>query len=494
MNFFESHVSAALEQPQKGKVYLAAVSGGADSTAMLAALAALRKEAGFVLHCVHVEHGLRPAEESCGDAEAVEGLCVKLDVPCRVISIPPGRIAAFASNGGPGIEGAARFFRHRAWNSERRRINADRILTAHTHDDLLETLLMRILRGSGPAGLAPMPKNRGRITRPLLDLTRSDVLKYLEERNILYRTDSTNFDIHFLRNRIRHKLVPLLNEFFPSWQTSLHALADTQALTAEFLADEVRKGLVWEKGKGGDIQLCEDDFLKAHPILREEAIFAGVDMLAAMRPKGKGLVQAPRRAVLRQAARQIDAKPASSQDLGPVRLERRDGLISLKNSGSLRFERGFSLLIKEAGLYTLKGKILGIEKDLYFNAETASASPSGKSSPSDKGAPSGTDGTVLSDSSVGFYAGLPLVIRNHREGDRIYRGGHKRRFRDILGKDARPDSDVIISVCDAEGIAAFINIEKSGQLTVIDRKPSAGDTEAGRVLIILDIKSGAMNV
>ena len=102
MNTFESSVSAALGQPRAGKLYLAAVSGGADSTAMLAALAALRKEAGFVLHCVHVEHGIRPAEESRGDAKAVEELCEKLDVSCRVISVPAGRIAAFASNGGPG--------------------------------------------------------------------------------------------------------------------------------------------------------------------------------------------------------------------------------------------------------------------------------------------------------------------------------------------------------------------------------------------------------
>ncbi|MDR0496482.1 MAG: tRNA lysidine(34) synthetase TilS, partial [Treponema sp.] len=245
MHSFEARLSAALGETA-GKIYLAAVSGGADSTAMLAGLAVLREKAAFSLHCVHVEHGIRPASENQGDAQAVETLCEKLNVPCRVISIPPGKIASYAAKGGPGIEGAARFFRHKALRAEARRVNADLILTAHTCDDLLETILMRVLRGSGPAGLSPMPRMRGCLLRPLLELTRKDVLEYLEKKDILYRTDSTNADIMYLRNRIRLKLIPVLDDFFPSWRNSLLALAETQALTADFLSSEVRKSLTWE--------------------------------------------------------------------------------------------------------------------------------------------------------------------------------------------------------------------------------------------------------
>jgi len=453
MNAFESRLSAVLGN-MNSKVLLAAVSGGADSTAMLAALAALRKEAGFALHCVHVEHGIRPAEESRGDAAEVEALCAQLDVPCRVVSIPPGRIAAFASNGGPGIEAAARLFRHRALGRERRRVKAGWILTAHTRDDQLENLLMRLLKGSGPAGLAPMPQNRGCLLRPLLDLGRKDVLEYLEDRGIPYRTDSTNADIKFLRNRIRHKLIPLLDEFFPSWQVSLMAMAETQAMAAEFLASEATKRLPWEKRDSG-CRLREEDFLKAPPILREEAVFAGVDLLVNMAPKGRGRKpgRVPRRSTVRQAV-----LGGAVGDLGPARLERRYGFITLCPVTRGPGERGFSLLIKEAGSYTLKAKTVGLKKDLRISADIS-------------------QNQETPFSGAVFSAGLPLVLRNHYKGDCIIKGGHKRRFSDILNGGVGSGNRRVITACDAEGPAVFITAgdDSAHELLVIRRD----DTEAG---------------
>ena len=463
---FESRLSSALglttEKERCSEVYLAAVSGGADSTAMLVGLAELRKEASdcksaFILRAVHVEHGIRPPEESRGDARAVKTLCEKLDVPCRIISIPPGRIAAYASKGGPGLEGAARIFRQRALRREACRTGAERILTAHTRDDLLETLLMRILRGSGPAGLAPMSRerefagSRGRLFRPLLDLSRQDVLAYLEEKGIPYRTDSTNADIRFLRNRIRHKLVPLLDSLFPSWRTSLPALAETQSLVAEFLASEAGKRLHWEAGTRGEdflLRLREADFLNAPVILREQAIFTGEDSLAARRGQRS---QVPRRSVVRRAAAQGAASPA---DLGPVRLRRQDGYIEMTPARQPRGERGFSLLIKEPGFYTLK---LGKSPDLVVRSEAC------------------RDGESPSPGGAVFYARFPLVLRSHRGRDRIYRGGQKRRFSDILERDTCAGFTGIITAEDAEGPAAFITMGRDGDVKVISREvPAAG--------------------
>jgi tRNA(Ile)-lysidine synthase len=108
---FESMVASGLGVYPRGTGFLAAVSGGADSTAMLVALAVLRQEQGYKLYCLHVEHGIRPAVESCGDARAVITLCKRLDVPCRVISIARGKIVETAKQSGLGIEGTARFFR-----------------------------------------------------------------------------------------------------------------------------------------------------------------------------------------------------------------------------------------------------------------------------------------------------------------------------------------------------------------------------------------------
>ena len=462
---FESRILTALQQPPAGSglhsanlrsanlrsaVYLAAVSGGADSTAMLAGLAALRKDAGFTLYCVHVEHGIRSADESRGDAAAVEALCAGLEVPCRVVAVPPGRIAALASNGGPGLEGAARVFRQKILKREAARVGAGLILTGHTRDDLLETLLMRILRGSGPAGLAPMPRHRGRFLRPLLVLTRQDVLEYLKEKGISYRTDSTNKDIRFLRNRVRHKLVPLLNEFFPSWQNSLLALAETQSLTADFLASETRSRLPWESlpgsGEGGrevSLRLREENFLSAPPILREEAVFAGADLLALLAAGTGGKLckrfqnRIPRRSAVRRAAGE-----GTAEDLGPVRLARKNGYIEMAPAFQSRGEEGFSLLIKEEGSYTLKSKVLG----------------TGKNSGLLIGVGSSGAGDVFPRGKQGFYAKIPLVFRNHRDGDLIYRGGHKRRFSAILYGNSRPGYAKIITAEDPLGVAAFIGI------------------------------------
>jgi tRNA(Ile)-lysidine synthase len=470
MSTFESRLSVALGKGGAETVYLAAVSGGADSTAMLTGLAALRKEAGFTLHCVHMEHGIRLAEESLGDALAVEALCEKLDIPCRIVSVPPGRIAAFAGNGGPGIECAARIFRHKAFAAERRRVKADWVLTAHTCDDLLETLLMRVLQGSGPAGLAPMPSTRGRMLRPLLGFTRQDVLEYLEEKDILYRTDSTNNDIRFLRNRVRHKLVPFLDSFFPSWGNSLLTLAETQSLTAEFLASEVRKRLHWESSCGS-LRLKEEDFMKAPPILREEAIFAGVDMLMDSGFQN-GKNRQPRRAAIRAAA------SGGTGDLGPVRLERQSGFLTLSPCRRSQGERGFSLLINEPGFYTLKGR--GKKEKLCVRAGEKSAS--GNAGPSIPLA-------VAPHAAfhAAFHAQFPLVLKNHQDGDLIQRGGHKRRFSDIINTSARSRYSEIITACDAGGTAAFIAVGEG--LMVVKREDKAGVSDSS----FFEIALGDMN-
>ena len=481
MKFFESRLSAALGQGKAGKIFLAAVSGGADSTALLAALAALRREAGFDLYCVHVEHGLRPAEESRGDAEAVKALCGKLELPCRLISIAPGKIAACAGSGGPGIEGAARYFRMRALHREARRIGADWILTAHTRDDLLETILMRILRGSGPAGLAVMPRTRGRIMRPMLDLTRQDVLAYLEEQGLSYRTDSTNSDTRYLRNRIRLQLIPFLDDFYPAWRKTLFALAETQALAARFLETETKKRLPWSSSteetepEGAPLlKLPEGDFINAPDIVREEAVFIGADLLAALNSaKGAGALynKAPRRTVIRRAADAISGaehlQTAGMQipgDLGPVRLQRQNGFITLAATAPRQGGRGFSLLITEAGSYSLGGKVFGL---------------SGRSGLSIRVTNSGA-GNNQSPLPVLRSVRLPVVFRSHEEGDRIFKAGHARSFSDILDKDSRSRYTGIITAEDSEGPFAFIGVGRAGHLNVIPRDAvQTGASQAG---------------
>jgi tRNA(Ile)-lysidine synthase len=260
---------------------------------MLAALAAVRDRAvhgtaAFELHCIHIEHGIRPAAESQGDAAFVSSLCEKLRVPCRVVSIAPGKVAAEAKERGIGIEAAARRYRRRAWFREVARLSAlqleaaghkpARVLTAHTADDMRETVLMRLLRGAGPSGLAAMPVSRGRILRPLISLSRRDVLDYLSEKNISWREDSTNTDTRFLRNRVRRCLIPLLEESFPSWRGGITALAQTQSLIASFIQGEAASRVQWQPAPQS-LSTDAETFFAQPPIIREEALFQGIDQL-----------------------------------------------------------------------------------------------------------------------------------------------------------------------------------------------------------------------
>ena len=426
---------------------------------MLAGLAALRDEAGFTIHCVHIEHGLRPAPESRGDAKAVLKFSKQLGIPCRAIYVPSGKIALHAKSSGQGVEAAARFFRYRILHKERRRINADFILTAHTRDDVLENILMRVLRGSGPAGLAPMPGARGYLIRPLLNVSRIDVLDYIDRKGLSYRTDATNADIAFLRNKVRLRLIPLLDELFPSWRAALLALAETQSLTADFLSEEAAGRLVWESYDDEEHEPClrirEEDFMKAPLILREEAIFQGLEIISGLKSRaGLGSTQtqnpSPRRAAIRRAAIKGDAV-----DLGPLRLIRQPGFVTMKRGKTFSGERGFSLLIKEPGLYTLNRRVWGGPKNHNLNIRVGNSG----------------EGEIYGGHSSGcfFPVSLPLVLRSPREGDRILIGGHRRSFSGIMNNGASSESALVIVAQDADGISAFIALDRQGSLKVKNR-------------------------
>jgi tRNA(Ile)-lysidine synthase len=430
-NAFEAAVAAGLGKWPAGTALLAAVSGGADSSAMLIALASLR-DGSFELRCIHVEHGIRSAVESRSDAAAVEGLCAALAVPCAVVSIPSGRIARTAKSRGIGLEAAARLYRHGAWNAEARRVGAEKVLVAHTRDDLLETTLMRILRGSGPAGLAAMPREKGRVLRPLLELGRGDVIAYLEERGVPYCVDSTNADPAFLRNRVRLKLIPCLDEFFPSWRKPLADLAATQRLVADFLEAEAAARIPWEEEGRAEPCLATggDNFFSQPGILREEALFAALDRFARGRTPGP---KPPRRKILRVFAR----GKAGSLDLGRVMLQSNGGRVALERPRP--GEEGFSLLIKGPGTYKLKWLCVRA-----FPVETGNVA---EASYPAKG--------------PGFFACPPVALRRRYSGDYVIRDGRRRR-----GTEMERGSDLITAE-DALGPAAFIAGGRDGSAVVL---------------------------
>jgi tRNA(Ile)-lysidine synthase len=185
-----------------GDHVLVGVSGGPDSVALLHALVLLRSEYGLRLTVCHVHHGLRPDADR--DAGFVEALAARFGCDVRVVRVDVPRGIGLSP------EEAARLARHTALARVARETGASRIALGHTADDQVETVFMRVLEGAGPRGLAGIPVRRGRVVRPLLEVDRAAVRAHLGLHGLESVEDETNRDTKFLRNRVRHELLPLL--------------------------------------------------------------------------------------------------------------------------------------------------------------------------------------------------------------------------------------------------------------------------------------------
>ena len=214
------------EMIPRGSRVLCAVSGGADSMCLMHWLWSLRTERGFEVLAAHFEHGLR-GEESLRDAAFVKTQCDALQIPFEGGS---GDVRSYASVHGMGIEEAARILRYRFLEETAERLRCERIATAHTADDNAETILLNLCRGAGTRGLAGIPPVRGKLIRPLLQTSREEVEAYLALEGIPHVEDSSNGDDAFTRNRIRHRVIPLLKEENPSF---LRAAARTAEILRE---------------------------------------------------------------------------------------------------------------------------------------------------------------------------------------------------------------------------------------------------------------------
>ena len=199
----------------RGKLLVAAVSGGGDSQAMLEVLARLSPELGFGLRAHGVDHGLRA--EAASELDLAQALAERLNVPFTRTCVSVGR--------GANLQARARAARYAALREAASSEQA-LIATAHHADDRAETVLLRLLRGSGPRGLAVMPTRAHDVIRPLLRAAKTDVLAHLERHGLEFARDPSNTDAAFLRVRVRHELLPLMATLSPQITRHLNALAD----------------------------------------------------------------------------------------------------------------------------------------------------------------------------------------------------------------------------------------------------------------------------
>jgi len=187
-----------------------ALSGGADSVALTYLLRALAPGAGFHLAgLAHLNHRLR-GDAADADEEFCRRLAAELSLPIEVRQLGIGELARRRGS----LEEAAREARYEFLEQAADRLGADRIAVGHTLDDQAETFLLRLIRGSGPRGLAGIYPRFGRIVRPLLEVSRVDLRHYLAGRGVLFREDETNRDTTIPRNRVRHELIPFLRDRF----------------------------------------------------------------------------------------------------------------------------------------------------------------------------------------------------------------------------------------------------------------------------------------
>ena len=273
-----------LHVAQKQGRLLVAVSGGPDSVCMLHILLGLKKELGIDLHVAHLDHQLR-GSESGADSQYVAGLAQSLGLPC---TIGHRDVKQYHATHHVTLEEAAREVRYAYLAEVARSIGVESVAVGHTADDHVETILMHLIRGSGTGGLQGLkPVGRWRnsegsieIVRPLLQINRQETVAYCEKHNLSPRIDASNLSLDASRNRVRHKLLPLLESYNPKVAEALLRNARIAGYDMDYISGEValvREMLVEERENC--VVIDREGFLIMHPALKRHLLRDCIDTL-----------------------------------------------------------------------------------------------------------------------------------------------------------------------------------------------------------------------
>lgn len=346
-----------------GERLCVAISGGADSVALLLSLVEANREKealGVVLSALHVHHGLRGAEADADEA-FVRKLCEHLSVPLTVERVD---VAARQAAEREGLEEAARELRYQVFWELMKSGRADVVATAHTLDDQAETVMMKLLRGAwteGIGGIAPLLESarelRGGIVRPMLGVRRQEVEAYLRDRGQAWREDTTNRDVSLTRNRVRRNLMPMLRSFNPSIDVALARLSEIARDEEAFWQAEVARVLPQVLLPGRPVR---GGGRAVSTVTGNSSCALEVERLRAMTP-------ALRRRILRAAARSLGCRLSGEETaklLALAGLGRAQPTVAtrpgarLELAGGLRAERTareIQLRIEDAPFVAKKG-------------------------------------------------------------------------------------------------------------------------------------------
>jgi tRNA(Ile)-lysidine synthase len=440
-----------------GDVVLSAVSGGADSMGLLRALCALRRTLGITIVACHVDHGIRPPEEGRADEEVVRGTCDAVGIRLVVRSIPPGACASHASATRKSLEEAARDMRHQLLREAAEAVGARCICLGHTQDDEIETLLMRILQGSDVAGLAGIPPRRGPFLRPLLGCARAQVRAYLAAIGQAWREDPTNDDTVFLRNRVRHLLVPLLEKEFPGSRTGLLSLARKLGMAADAVKAAASR-LPWQQ-LGGGFLIAREDFERAEPAVRTASLMGLYDRIRPLRAPRRlpwRFIEPALRPVLPRRGRIIDGH-------GIVLENCEESLFWGGARIASRGKKGYFIEVSDAGPADIPGA--GTRLSLGMTGDVA--------------APGGI-------SILRSEVEPPLILRSKRKGDTILLESGQASVKDLLAGRKVPDREGVFVLVDRRGVLAVLPGASHQETWVRAGAAAAVDDGARRMVVRLE--------
>ncbi|MBQ8502799.1 MAG: tRNA lysidine(34) synthetase TilS [Clostridia bacterium] len=244
------------------KTVAVGVSGGADSMCLLSILGSLKEEYGIIIKAVHLNHNLR-GEEAKRDESFVREYCALHGIELAVFSED---IAALSKKTGMGEEECGRMIRYRVFGE----MNCDAVATAHSLSDSIETLLFNLSRGTALKGLCGIPaKREPNIIRPLIECTRKEIEDYCEKNHVPYITDSSNLSDDYMRNHIRHNLIPDISKINEGYENNIARCISSLSEDDDFLTRESEKLLKESKTDEG---YKPSVLKKAHPAVRKRAL------------------------------------------------------------------------------------------------------------------------------------------------------------------------------------------------------------------------------
>jgi tRNA(Ile)-lysidine synthase len=429
---------------QPGDRVVVALSGGADSIALLLVLRELAASGDVeIAGAAHLNHQLRGA-----DADADEAFCATLAAACGLpLDVERIDVRHLAAEAGVSIETAAHTARHEFFGRALIRLNATSIAVAHTRDDQAETFLLRLLRGAGPRGLGGMHPRSGVVVRPFIESARADVRAFLALHQVEFREDASNADVSIPRNSVRHELIPYLQQRFSS---GIVEVLDREAAIARDDSDFLEQAATAAAAKlitfaTHEVEIDADGLLAQPPAIARRVIGQAQRFVSGARFIAFDAIDA----VLAFAV----SNSAGPIDLPGHRVNRRGRTIVLTKSEGRRSRRAAGLeFTYELGL---PGQVRVPESACAISAEAEFLS-SGESAAARWALASRGDQAVVEAAKLAH----PLVVRNRRRGDRfrpLGLHGHKK-LQDFFvdAKVHRNDRDSIPLVVDSNGQIVWI--------------------------------------